>query len=124
MLKKGEISLIWLGGRTFYGGRWWGQRFLGGKTPGKFREQSSDRLDWNKRFVAGKTSRFETQGQARDSAERSRAIHIQEPRCCLPCPSHQEGINLNLIKGSLDNASKTNIRGYEIGPEWVRCGIR
>lgn len=82
MLKKGEISLIWLGGkegRTFYGGRWWGQRFLGGKTPGKFREQSSDRLDRSKRFVAGKTSRFETQGQARDSAEWSHTFVQSSP---------------------------------------------
>ena len=62
-------------GRTFHGGRRWEQRFKGGKTHGKFREQSKGQFDWRKGFASGRTSRLEVWvRQAVDDAEISHTI--------------------------------------------------
>ena len=123
-------------GRTFHGGRWWGQRFQGGKTEGKFREQAKGQFGWRKGFSVGWTSRLTVWArQAVDDAEMSHTqnIHTRCPEwpmykghnAACTCLVHQGGVNLNLIKGIFEQYNKTlSTQDCEIGREWVRYRIR
>ena len=119
-------------GRSFHGGRWWGQRFLGGRT-GKLREQSRDWFDWSRRFAAVKTRRFETQVGAGNGQCRAVSYFCPEwstyksHDAVSSCPSHQEGINMNLIKRVFGQSKQNKHSGLQgrgrVGEVWYKVII-
>lgn len=118
-------------GKTSHGGRWWGQRFLVAKHKASLGNNQETGLTGAKNLQLGRPVGLKHRwGQAMGNAEMSHTFvrsgpHTRAITLAYTCPSHQEGINLNLMKLVFEQC-KQNIQTFRavIGAEWVRFRIR